>query len=124
VLSQPADNIYAFGIAAQTSDDTYDLCIVRPDGGTDCGPGPFPFGPDAGGFRAAGVGCLPAEAGAHSVYWRLRGTQLGAPLPFRSLRPSAQSFCISDPPRPGIDPPRGNTRTSVARVRAAARVRG
>ena len=115
VLSQPADNIFGFGIAAQTPDDSYELCIAEPDGTLNCGP--FPFGPPENGIRAAGVGCLPAQVGTHTVYWRLRGTDLPVPLPFQSTRASEQSFCISEPRRPGIDPPA----RLAPKLRAAAR---
>jgi hypothetical protein len=118
VLSQPADNIFGFGIAAQTTDDQYEMCFVEPDGTLTCGP--FPFAPADGGFRAAGVGCLPAQRGTHSVYWRMRGVDLPVPLPFESTRVSPQSFCISDPPRPGIDPPARGSGV-VRKARAAAR---
>jgi hypothetical protein len=119
VLSQPADNVFGFGIAAQTPDDSYELCIVEPNGALTCGP--FPFGAPNNGIRAAGVGCLPAMVGTHTVYWRMRGTDLPVPLPFESTRATDQSFCISDPRRPG-DPPA--SRATVAKVRAAARVGG
>jgi hypothetical protein len=117
VLSQPADNVFGFGIAAQTPDDSYELCITGPDGVLSCGP--FPFGAPDNGIRAAGVGCLPGKVGTHTVYWRLRGTDLPVPLPFESTRPSNRPFCVSDPRRPGIDPPA--SRATVAKVRAAAR---
>lgn len=103
VLSQPADNIFGYGIAAETPDDQYELCIRDPDGASSCEP--FPFHPETDGFRAGGVGCLPAKAGDHYVSWRLRGTDLPVPLPFQSRARSDESFCVSDPPRPGIDPP-------------------
>jgi hypothetical protein len=116
VLSQPADNIFGFGIAAQTPDDSYELCVVEPNGALTCGP--FPFGTSTNGIRAAGVGCLPAQAGTHTVYWRMRGTDLPVPLPFESSRASQQSLCVSDPPRPGID---DQPAKLAPKLRAAAR---
>ena len=107
VLSQPATrevpvDIVGFGIAAQTSDDGYELCVVAPDNSGECQP--FPFGPDEGGFRAAGVGCALTQSGSWTVGWRMRGTVIGA-LPFDIKTPSSEAYCVSDPPRPGIDTP-------------------
>jgi hypothetical protein len=103
VLSQPADGVYGFGIAAETPDDQYELCAIEPDGNPICGV--FPFAPAEGGFRAAGVGCAPAKAGPHTLVWRLRGVDLPVPLPFDSSRAWGAWGCVSEPPRPGIDAP-------------------
>ena len=108
VLSQPATgadqpvDIVGFGIAAETPDNDYELCVVAPSGASECGQ--FPFGPEDGGFRAAGVGCALPEAGSYAVGWRMRGVLIGA-LPFEIAKPLSEPFCVSDPPRPGIDPP-------------------
>jgi hypothetical protein len=121
VLSQPKDNIFGFGIAAETTDDSYQLCSVGPTGATGCDT--FPFGPLRGGFRAAGVGCLPAEAGDYTVQWVVRGTPIPVPLPFHSSGASSYPFCVSSPPRPGIDPP-AKGRPIVRAARTAARASG
>ena len=108
VLSQPAKgdeqpvDVVGFGIAAQTPDSEYQLCIAPPSGQPECGT--FPFGPEDGGFRAAGVGCALPQAGSYEVGWAMRGRLIGA-LPFQIAKPLNEPFCISDPPRPGIDPP-------------------
>jgi hypothetical protein len=108
VLSQPAKgddqpvDIVGFGIAAQTADGDYELCIAPPSGQGECGP--FPFGPDEGGVRAAGVGCALPQVGSYAVGWRMRGVLIGA-LPFEIAKPLSEPFCVSEPPRPGIDPP-------------------
>jgi hypothetical protein len=119
VLSQPATadvpyDIFAMGIAAETSDDSYQLCTVEPDGNQICDT--LPFGALDNGFRAAGVGCLPTKAGTHSAIWSMRGQPLGS-LPFDAVRVADQRLCVSDPPRPGID----RHEQPRAALRAAAR---
>jgi hypothetical protein len=103
ILSQPATadvpfDVFGFGIAAETPDESYELCRVEPDGNQICEQ--FPFGPVQGGFRAAGVGCVPVKPGTHNVIWKLRGQEIGA-LPFDAVRVADQWYCVSDPPRPG-----------------------
>lgn len=123
VLSQPAAgelpvDIVAFGIAAQTPDPEYELCVVEPNNAISCGA--FPFGPDDNGFRAAGVGCAPTQAGSYAVGWRMRGTLIGA-LPFEIKTPSSEAYCVSDPPRPGIDPPPGQLKQTLSKAARAGR---
>jgi hypothetical protein len=115
VLSQPAENVFGFGIAADTPDDQYELCTIEPDGNVICAP--FPFAAPEGGFRAAGVGCAPAKAGPHQVFWRLRGVELPVRMPFDSTIAYGEWVCVSVPPRPGIDPPPARTAPAL---RAAA----
>jgi hypothetical protein len=95
VLSKPKINIFAFGISTESPDvANYDLCIVNPDQTQRCDTYPFPD-PDAGGFRSAGVGCVPGGGpGTYTVQWRLNGTYLGEPIPFTSTQPKdPQPFC-------------------------------
>jgi hypothetical protein len=98
VLSQPADNIFAFGIATLSPPelDNYDLCITAPDGSQQCNTYAFDP-PDSEGFRVSGVGCIPGGGpGDYSVRWRLGGQDLGVPLPFTSVRPrAAEPFCTT-----------------------------
>jgi hypothetical protein len=120
VLSRPAMNVYGFGIATYgTPDDQYELCVTEPNGADTCGP--FPFAPEQNGIKAAGVGCLPAQIGTHVVRWRLHGVDLPVPLTFDSNAASDQSFCVSQPPRPGIDPPATASGLKRHAARAAAR---
>ena len=42
MLSQPAINVYGFGISTQSPDSpSYDLCITNPDGTQQCNTHPF-----------------------------------------------------------------------------------
>jgi hypothetical protein len=119
VLSQPADNIFGFGFATSgTAANEYQLCILEPDQNVSCGN--FPFGPEEEGIKAGGVGCLPAQAGEHYVGWGLEGQILPIPLPFTSNATSNESFCVSSPPRPGIDPPAKAPPSKLGKARAAA----
>lgn len=118
VLSQPADNIFGFGIATSgTAANEYQLCIAEPDGRTECDV--FPFGPEEGGIKAGGVGCLPAQAGEHYAGWGIGNELLPIPLPFDS-NAAGTSFCVSSPPRPGIDPPAKVSREQLGKLRTAA----
>jgi hypothetical protein len=95
VLSQPADNVFAFGIASESPDvPAYDLCITNPDATQQCEPHQFPP-PDSSGFRVSGVGCVPGGGpGDYAVRWRLNGTDLAVPLPFTSTLPKDPApFC-------------------------------
>src|SRR3954452_91094 len=95
VLSEPAINVYGFGIATRSPDvATYDLCITNPDGTQQCDSHPCSDA-DTEVFRSAGVGCVPGGGpGAYSVLWRLGGTDLGVPIPFVSTQPKdAAPFC-------------------------------
>jgi hypothetical protein len=84
VLSEPAANLFAFGIATESPDvSAYDLCITNPDGTKQCDT--HQLSEPIGGFRSAGVACYPsAGAGEYAVQWRLNGTDLAVPLPFTS----------------------------------------
>jgi hypothetical protein len=96
VLSQPADNVFGFGIATKSPDVTaYDLCITDPDGTQHCETHQFPP-PDSSGFRVSGVGCVPGGGpGDYAVRWRLNGTEIAVPLPFTSTLPKNPSpFCV------------------------------
>src|SRR4051812_8512169 len=95
VLSEPAINVYGFGIATRSPDvATYDLCITNPDATQKCDPHPFSDA-DSEGFRSAGIGCVPGGGpGTYSVLWRLNGTDLRVPIPFVSTQPKdAAPFC-------------------------------
>jgi hypothetical protein len=97
VLSQPADNVFAFGIATESPDQaTYDLCFTDPDGTRHCDTYNFSE-PDAYGFRSSGVGCVPGGGpGAYDVQWRIGGTDLAVPLPFTStLAKDPSPFCTT-----------------------------
>ncbi len=119
VLSQPADNLFGFGIATQgTAANEYQLCIAEPDGQTGCDV--FPFGPEEGGIKAGGVGCFPRQAGEHYAGWGLSNELLPIPLPFTS-NAGGEALCVSSPPRPGIDPPAKLSPSKLRKARAAAR---
>jgi hypothetical protein len=94
VLSEPAANLFAFGIATESPDvSAYDLCITAPDETQRCDT--YQFSEPVGGFRSAGVACYPgAGPGEYAVQWRLNGTDLGVPLPFTST--------IASEPNPGL----------------------
>jgi hypothetical protein len=96
VLSQPADNVFAFGIATESPDvPAYDLCITNPDGTQQCETHQFPP-PDSSGFRVSGVGCVPGGGpGDYAVRWRLGGTELAVPMQFTSTLPTNPNpFCV------------------------------
>jgi hypothetical protein len=95
VLSEPADNVFGFGIATESPDaQSYDLCITNPDLSQQCQTHTF-SSPDSGGFRSAGVGCVPGGGpGDYAVRWRLNGTDLAVPIPFTSTMPKDPNpFC-------------------------------
>jgi hypothetical protein len=96
VLSEPAKNIFAFGIATRSPGLTnYDLCITSPDSTQQCDT--YPFQPEnADGFLVSGVGCIPGGGpGGYSVRWRLAGTDIAVPLPFTSTMPlESDPFCV------------------------------
>jgi hypothetical protein len=118
VLSQPADNLFGFGIAtAGTPDDQYQLCIQEPDGQVGCDN--FPFGPEEDGIKAGGVGCFPRQQGSHIAAWGIEGQILPIPLPFESSQ-GGDALCVSSPPRPGIDPPARLSKSQLRKARAAA----
>jgi hypothetical protein len=98
VLSEPAKNIFAFGIATESPDQaSYDLCITDPHATTrHCDTYSFSE-PDADGFRSAGVACVPgAGPGDYAVQWRIGGVDLAVPLPFTSTLPRDPSpFCTT-----------------------------
>ena len=128
VLSQPASterdqpyDVVGLGIATTgTAQDTYTLCVDRSGAAGECGD--FPFGPaDADGVKTGGVGCVPSVAGSYSAQWGIGGQALPVPLPFAIRTPyQEQPFCVSDPPRPGIDPPASSSR-AARQTHAAAR---
>ena len=110
VLSQPATgpdqpwDLVGFGIAtAGSPHNTYRLCVRASGLQDDCGEFPM-SGPDEDGVRAGGVGCVIGQPNSYSAAWSIAGTQLPVPLPFRTTTPASESGCVSDPPRPGIDP--------------------
>lgn len=116
VLSQPADNLFGFGIATiGTQADSYGLCLLRPDQQIGCDT--FPFGPEEGGIKAGGVGCFPATQGTYYVGWYLGDELLPVPLPFDSTKANEQPICVSSPQRPQDPVPS----PKVRKLRAAAR---
>jgi hypothetical protein len=135
VLSQPARadqpfDVVGFGIATYgTTQDVYQLCIAAEDNSTECGEFPFKGDQleDGTPIKIAGVGCIPATPGNYTVGWGIAGTLLPVPLPYESTTPSAESGCVSDPPRPGIDTPAklsadGLSPEGLRQARAAARI--
>ena len=112
VLSQPADNLFGFGIATTgTPVDTYQLCIQEPDNMVGCDN--FPFGPEEDGIKAGGVGCFPRQEGSHYAGWGLENNLLPIPLPFESSKAgffenfswaSARMTSVSMPSRPASAP--------------------
>jgi hypothetical protein len=84
---------FGAGLAAVTPDHFYDLCVQPPsNSATPSGCAAFPFGPpDSHGFRSAGVGCVPSQAGTYLVSWVLDGVQLG-PLAYRAPAASPVLF--------------------------------
>jgi hypothetical protein len=121
VLSQPADNIFGFGIATTgTEANVYQLCLLTPDQQrTSCDN--YPFGPDDGGIKAGGAGCLPGEVGTYYAGWGIEGELLPLPMPFESGAPSTQPFCVSSPERPD-DPHPSLKPGTLRKARAAARL--
>ena len=119
VLSQPADNVFGFGIATSgTEANEYQLCLLRPDQQVGCDT--YPFGPDDGsGIKAGGVGCFPATAGTYYAGWGLEGELLPEPLPFESAIASPQPVCVSSPERPN-DPQPSPKGKRLRQLRAAA----
>jgi hypothetical protein len=96
VLSEPAKNIFAFGIATESPDvSAFDLCITNPDLTQQCETHQFPP-PDSSGFRTSGVACVPGGGpGDYAVRWRLNGTDLAVPIPFTSTLPrNPAPFCV------------------------------
>ncbi|MEA2208418.1 MAG: hypothetical protein QOF54_895 [Solirubrobacteraceae bacterium] len=96
VLSEPASNVYGFGISTQSPDSSsYDLCITNPDGTQQCNTHPFDPA-DSQGFRSAGVGCVPGGGpGTYAAQWRIGDTFLAAPMTFVSTQPKDPSpFCV------------------------------
>ena len=130
LLSQPANterdqpfDLVGFAIATiGTPEDRYVLCARNPDGTSDCGE--FPFRPaDGNGFKYGGVVCVFATRGDYSITWTLGGQPLPVPLPFSIEAPyQGQGGCLSDPPRPGIDPPVSKTSDAQRLARATAGV--
>jgi hypothetical protein len=126
VLSQPARSdqpfdLVGFGIASfGTPQDSYTLCI----NGTDCGEFPFKADQldDGTPIKVGGVGCIPATPGNYSVAWSIAGSALPPALPYTAKTPSGTSGCVSDPPRPGIDPPASSkfSPQQLRKLRAAA----
>lgn len=133
VLSQPANterdqpyDLVAFGLATVgTPNESYGLCVRNPDSSTECGEFPFSAA-DADGIKAGGVGCVPGVRGSYGVEWNIGGSVLPVPLPFSIKTPftAAEPFCVSDPPRPGIDPPASKDSSPLRQARAAARLGG
>lgn len=123
VLSQPADNIYGFGIATGgTPQNDYDLCIRRPDGSRKCET--YPFDTSDPTLKAGGVGCYPPNPGPHVASWRLGGVELPESLPFEAVG-GPLALCVSSPERWGDDPdnpPPGPVgKEKLRQVHAAAR---
>jgi hypothetical protein len=116
LLEQPADALFAFGIATSgTPDTSYEVCITGPNGAArPCDPLPFDTTDPA--LFAGGFACFVKQTGAYSVRWRIRGVDLPVPLPFNAPKASNTDLCVSAPPRPGID----DQFKGSALVRAAA----
>ena len=96
VLSEPAKNIFAFGIATTSPGQTqFDLCITNPDTTVKCDTYPFQP-PDENGFLVQGIGCIPGGGpGDYAVRFSLSGTELAVPLPFTSTMPlDPNPFCV------------------------------
>jgi len=128
VLSQPANterdqpfDLVGFAIAAiGTAEERYVLCARNPDGTSDCGE--FPLR-SADGFKYGGVVCVFSTPGDYSITWTLGGQPLPVPLPYSIETPfQGQGTCLSDPPRPGIDPPVSKNSDPLWRARSAAGV--
>ena len=128
VLSQPARSdqpfdLVGFGIASfGTPQDAYSLCIAG-NGATECGDFPFKADQldDGTPIKVGGVGCIPANPGDYSVAWSIAGSPLPPALPYTAGTPSQTSGCVSDPPRPGIDPPPSKfSPQQLGKLRAAA----
>jgi hypothetical protein len=97
LLSQPADNLFGFGLLVQnTPYDSYTLCLTGPYR-YDCG-GYFFTPPDADGFRLSAVVCKPGQGpGQYEVDWYLGGYHLGVPAYFQSTLPAEDLYCINSP---------------------------
>jgi hypothetical protein len=103
VLSQPADNAFAFGfLVHNTQLGQYGLCVTGPQP-DDCGILPL-TAPDESGFRTSAVACAPmatAQRGTpadYTVTWILGGEALPVPIRFSSVMPTFSMDCISQPP--------------------------
>ena len=129
VLSQPRNDradqpfdLVGFGLAtAGSSHDNYTLVVRAPGLPDDSAPFPM-HPPDANGIRAAGVGCVFSRADDYTAAWNIAGTELPVRLPFSIRNTFSQTGCVSDPPRPGIDPAARSA--FVRQARSAARVGG
>ena len=129
-LSRPANakqpfDLVGFGIATVlTPQDTYTVCVSGSDGSNECGDFPFKTDTldDGTPIKVGGIGCVPGTPGQYAVQWLIGGTALPVPLPYTSTTPSAESGCVSDPPRPGIDTPARLSGKQLGQARAAARV--
>lgn len=118
VLSQPADNIFGFGIATEgTAANDYQLCLQAPDQRILCDS--YPFGPEEGGIKAGGAGCLPGQVGEYYAGWGLSFEVLPLPLPFQSTASTPEPFCVSAPERPD-DPHPSLKPDQLRKLRAAA----
>jgi len=118
VLSQPADNIFGFGIATTgTAANEYQLCLAAPDGRTVCDV--YPFDAESEGIKAGGAGCLPGQVGTYYAGWGLEFELLPIPMPFESGAASDQRFCVSAPSR-ADDPHASLKPDQLRKARAAA----
>jgi hypothetical protein len=97
LLSQPADNVFGFGILVRnTPFDSYTLCLTG-QYRYDCG-GYLFTPPDANGFRLSAVVCKPGQGpGQYLITWYLGGYQLGPAASFTSTQPLENLYCINSP---------------------------
>jgi hypothetical protein len=96
LLSQPADNLFAFGILVRnTTFDRYTLCLTGPYR-YDCGDYLF-TAPDPNGYRSSAVVCRPGQGpGQYEMAWYLGGYVLGR-ANLESTQPATDLFCINNP---------------------------
>jgi hypothetical protein len=97
LLSQPADNLFGFGILVRnTPFDSYTLCLTGPYR-YDCGDYSF-TPPDANGYRLSAVACRPGQGpGLYNIAWYLGGYLLGQTATFQSTQPAENLYCLSNP---------------------------
>jgi hypothetical protein len=97
LLSQPADNIFGFGLLLRnTPQEVYGLCLTGP-AGQSCGDFPL-TPPDEHGFRFSAVVCRPGQGpGEYTATWFVNGVVLPVPIRFTSVRPREDLFCLNNP---------------------------
>jgi hypothetical protein len=99
-LSQPADNVFGFGIVVMNAPyDTYRLCITGPLSAETAECADLPLtAPDPNGIRQAALVCKPGQGpGLYNVRWFIGGYQLGVPGYFESIKPAEASRCQKNP---------------------------